>query len=406
MCAMAEPTSDGIASLPPPSGPFAIGKVTVLWTDPSRIEPLEPNHKSRELMVDIWYPADPSAEATAEYLDFTAFELALGVDGLRKQFGTAYDAIKTGAVRTHATRGAPFARSIHRSPILIFSPGGGMVREVYSAQLEELASHGYTVAAISHTYDAIVAVFPDGHSIVYNSQRWPKPPSFEGESNLNQLEWHADDIRFVLDKLSAPSDSTLSPLPFAGRLDLTRVGAFGHSFGGITAAHACQKDQRIKACLNQDGAVSMAPYFLDVRGWGMDQAFMLIERAPHTTPPSDEEVAEMKIDRQRINVILTRLRDYKNRALRNTGKGSYRVVLQSDKTTHMDFSDLPYLGARARAEAETRARVLEAARDYTRAFFDRYVKGMKAPLLDGQVTSPVVETVEFFAPAKHSNPWR
>ena len=60
---------------------------------------------------------------------------------MRNQFGAAYEAIKAG-VRTHAAVGAPFARAAKRSPILIFSPGGGMVREVYAAQLEELASYG------------------------------------------------------------------------------------------------------------------------------------------------------------------------------------------------------------------------------------------------------------------------
>jgi hypothetical protein len=48
-------------------------------------------------------------------------------------------------------------------------------------------------------------------------------------------------------------------LPFAGHLDFSRVGAFGHSFGGMAAAHACQIDRRIKACLNQDGLAAMQP---------------------------------------------------------------------------------------------------------------------------------------------------
>src|SRR5262249_23324327 len=157
-----------------------------------------------------------------------------------------------GKVTTHAVAGAPFASSLRRRPLLIFSPGDGMIRELYTAQLEDLASHGYVVAAITHVYDGFVTIFPDGSSVVYDGKRWPSQPSVEGEPNLNQLEWHADDIRFVLDELShAPSSA-----PFAGRLEVARVGAFGHSFGGIAAAHACQKDERIKACLNEDGAVA------------------------------------------------------------------------------------------------------------------------------------------------------
>jgi len=281
-----------------------------------------------------------------------------------------------------------------------------MVREVYAAQLEDLASHGYVVAAISHPYDAIVTVFPDGSRIVYEQKRWPKPPSFEGEANLNQLEWHAVDIRFVLDELNQWNEVSASRLPFAGHLNLSQVGAFGHYFGGIAAARACQEDHRIKACLNQDGEVGMRPFYLDGRGWGMDQAFMFIERAPRTEPPSEKDLADMKMTRERADEIMARLKAYKDRVLRSTGKGGYHVSLQSSTTTHMDFSDLPVLGARDRAEAETRARVLEVVRNYTRDFFDHYLKGMKTPMLDGKSTNPLVENVQRLAPAKRSNDGR
>ena len=104
------------------------------------------------------------------------------------------------------------------------------------------------------------------------------PPS--EEANPDRLRWWADDIRFVLNELTRENRIGSSRLPFAGRLDLARVGAFGHSAGGQAAAHACQIDRRLRACLNQDGLSGFAPYYLDTRGWGMDQAFMLIERAP------------------------------------------------------------------------------------------------------------------------------
>jgi predicted dienelactone hydrolase len=180
----------------------------------------------------------------------------------KKQLGTSYDVIKTGVV-TNSFVQAPFARTLRRAPVLIFSPGGGMISELYTSQLEDLASHGYVVAAITHSYDGFVTVFPDGSHVAYDGRRRPQTPSVEGKANLNQLEWHADDIRAVLDEFSHVPSS----LPFAGRLDLARVGAFGHSFGGIVAARACQRDPRIKACLNQDGAIANQPYLLVVFLW-------------------------------------------------------------------------------------------------------------------------------------------
>src|SRR5262249_43758515 len=171
----------------PPTGVFAVGKITVDWTDESRIEPLSDNHNSRELMVDIWYPAETSKAPPIDYLEVAAYEKALGTEDFRNFFGAASETIKRG-VKTHAVVGAPYARSISRAPVLIFSPGGGMIREAYTSQLEDLASHGYVVAAISHPYDATVTIFPDGRQIKYSDKRWPTPPSLEGDANLNQLE--------------------------------------------------------------------------------------------------------------------------------------------------------------------------------------------------------------------------
>ena len=397
----AQSPSVGPGRLPVPTGPFGIGRVTVLYEDESRIEPLDPKLGPRRILVNVWYPADAPASkgvATAEYLDVAAFERVIGADGLKSQLGASYAMIKAGSVVTHAVVRAPFASSLRRSPVLIFSPGGGMISELYTSQLEDLASHGYVVAAITHSYDGFFAVFPDGSHVAYDSKRWPQQPSLEGEANLNQLEWHADDIRVVLGELSrAPST-----LPFSGRLDLAHVGAFGHSFGGIAAAHACQKDQRIRACLNQDGAVAMQPYFPDARGWGMDQPFMLIERAQRMEPPSDQELAQMKLTRERVNEIRKRLDANRDRVLRATGKGAYRVVLQRSVTTHTDFTDLQVLGAPTSDERETRERIMAVVRDYTRAFFDRYLKGMRSPLLDAKVTDQFVESVERFGPGKRS----
>ena len=391
------------AILPPATGPFAVGKITVHWADESRIEPLSRDHEPRELMVDIWYPAEASHSAPAAYLDAAAYEKALGADGYQNFFREASAALTQG-VQTHAFASAPYARAAGPSPVLIFSPGGGMGREVYATQLEELASHGYLVAAISHPYDAIVTIFPDGREIAYSEQRWPKPPSLEGEANLSQLEWHAADISFVLDELIRANSAKSSQLPFAGHLDLSRVGALGHSFGGIAAAHACQLDRRFQACLNEDGLVAKKPVFLDVRGWSMDQAFMLILHDPPTRRLTDEEVAQMKMPRQRVEAMVKRLDAAQEAALRNTGKGSYRVRLRSEMTTHMDFSDLPFLGARDRADAEKRAAILATVGSYVLAFFDSYLREMKPALLDQTRGSEFVETVQRFGPARFPCP--
>jgi dienelactone hydrolase len=64
--------------------------------------------------------------------------------------------------------------------------------------------------------------------------------------------WSAD-IAFVLDQLERLNRPDASG-KFTGRLDMTRVGVFGHSFGGATAAQFCHDDSRCKAGINLDGA--------------------------------------------------------------------------------------------------------------------------------------------------------
>src|SRR6185369_11971610 len=61
-----------------------------------------------------------------------------------------------------------------------------------------------------------------------------------------------DDTKLVLDRLPAlPRETAAGRL--AASLDLTRLGAFGHSMGGVTSAQFCVDDRRCRAGLNLDG---------------------------------------------------------------------------------------------------------------------------------------------------------
>ena len=144
----------------------------------------------------------------------------------------------------------------------------------------------------------------------------------------------------------------------------------------------------------------MKPFYLDAQGWGMDQAFMLIERPPNREPLTDGDLAAMKITRARATEFIARLNDDRERALRSTGIGSYRVLLRRTMTTHMDFSDLQILSAKNGIQLSQRLQVLKLVRSYTLAFFERYVRGMQTPLLDRDPTNEFIESIERFGPAK------
>ena len=126
----------------------------------------------------------------------------------------------------------------------------------YSTLAEDLASHGYVVLAFDAPYRTGQVVFPDGRVIA----RPPKnnPELFSG-AELTRLAdkllaaWTAD-IGFVLDRLVQWNASSTSG-KFAGRLDMTRVGVFGHSLGGATVAQFCSEDSRCKAGIDIDGSL-------------------------------------------------------------------------------------------------------------------------------------------------------
>ena len=398
-----------IRGLPRPTGALPVGVVTLHLSDHTRQEPLRLGGGIRELMIDVWYPAEPAEGLPHPYFDPLAFNDAASADRLRGLLRAAYDEIREGRVRTHAKQRVPFSRSVRRAPLLIFSHGGGEARETYRAQLEDLASHGFVVAAISHTHEAVLTIFPDGRRIPLAPGRWPSPTSsaFEGlppseEANPDRLQWWASDIRFVIDELVKIDDARSSTLPFAGRLDGGRMGAFGHSAGGQAAAHACQIEPRLRACLNQDGLAAFAPYYLDSRGWGMTQSFMLIVRNTPREQPSPEELAAMHMTLEQAQQLLAKLAARQDASLRRTGGGAYRVLIDAAKTTHADFGDLPFLQSATPSEAEGHAQILESVRTITRAFFDKALKGSRPPLLEGRGLPKFVEAVQAFEPAQPS----
>src|SRR5205814_5780706 len=146
-------------------------------------------------------------------------------------------------------------------PVVLFSPGFGVERELYAGRVEDLASHGYVVVAIDHTHDASIVEFPDGRVVVPTSQM----------EITAALSVRVADTRFVLSELSRLGRSGF----FAGRLDLGHVGMFGHSLGGAAAASTMRVDSRIDAGADLDGLL-----FGEARSAGLSRPFMLMSAGP------------------------------------------------------------------------------------------------------------------------------
>jgi predicted dienelactone hydrolase len=235
-------------------------------------------------------------------------------------------------------------------PVVLFSPGFGIGRELYTGLIEDLASHGYVVVAIDHPHDANIVQFPDGHVVVPSSQM----------DILAALSVRVADTRFVLTELVRLDKSGF----FASRFDLGHVGMFGHSLGGATAASTMLVDPRIDAGADLDGLL-----FGGARAVVTSRPFMLMSAEPG-----------FAADPNRAG-FWSRLR------------GPHYAVDIKD-ARHFAFSDLAFLApqlirANPSVGQAIRARVgnvdgsatLAAERAYLLAFFDRFLRGVDQPLL-------------------------
>ncbi len=384
--------------LPPPTGPYSVGRVTYHWIDSARPEPLASTSPAyRELMVDIWYPAEltPGA-APAPYLpDLPAVEKLTGQAATRKQFGAAYDQVMSGKVSTHAQENAEFAHSLNKRPVLIFSHGLGVLRTAYTAQFEDLASHGFVIAAIAHTYDTQLIAFPDGRILRFENEKRKAATKGSEHASIkyedSRLQVWAADIRFAIDQLTRYNRETEFGSPIQGHLDLTGIGAFGHSAGGRAAALACQTDPRLKACLNMDGVANNMPFNRDARGKTVTQPFLLFVRTRKGGPPSDEELAQIGYTREELPKLSESIDKKQTDLLKDIPATSYRITLSTPGANHMTFSDEPLLITPG-PEADRNQKIV---RTYTDAFFEKALVKKKSTALDQPPIDPDVKIERF-----------
>jgi len=236
----------------PITGPYPVGTRELHLVDPNRLELYGENPEApREIMIQIWYPAEPgksdqrtrwmpgveyAAPAIAELLDLPAFAL----NHLKYVEGNAY-------------LEAPPLIGEEPYPVLIFLHGWNGFKEQNIFQVEELASHGYVVIGINHTYGSVLTLFPDGRQVPIDHSALPSGVSdeiYDQASDILTLQW-SEDIDLVLDEL-VNLDQGDEDWFLDKSLDLEKVAVFGHSTGGGAALRFCMTDVRCGAVLGMD----------------------------------------------------------------------------------------------------------------------------------------------------------
>ena len=343
--------SQALNVLPHPSKSFLTSLQTAYLIDETRLDPFSPTPKRRGVAISTFYPLPKSADCNPILAPYMSSATAAFEDSVySKQFGIPNDTFANLRLSTYQG----LATAHH--PVILFSPGYGTTRFVYSYFAQTVASAGYVVVMMDHPYDADVVEIP-GERLVLAANLT------EAQITGPAVETRAQDASFILDRLcnrgTAPK---LLPLTKGSCLDVSRVGFFGHSLGGAAAAATMFKDSRVVGGLDMDGAV-----FGPVVEGGLDRPFLLFGRPDHG-----------------------RFNDTTWAGLWSNLRGE-RFELALNGSKHITFSDLPFLadflGFRDQLPAElvdgllgtiNGTRAFEVVSEYVIMFMDHVLKGKTA----------------------------
>lgn len=343
-------------SLPQPTGNFSVGTVVCDFIDSNRIETLSKEAgKPRELAVQFWYPTD-----------------------------------NTGSKAQDEIIGAPISESLQNYPVLIFSHGAFGMRKSNASTFRELASHGYIVASIDHTYHSFYTSFTDRRGVLVNNQFLNDAigatvGDIQGEKAFEIThEWlnvRIADMNFVIDSLEAGKLKGEGAL-LDGHMDLTKIGLFGHSLGGAAAAEVSKNRDDVKAAIVMDGTM-----IGDITGVSNNKDIITKERFSKPLMlmyNSSYEEQEAKETSYMPNIS----------AFNNSTKAAYSLCIKN--SGHLNFTDLPrispFLASKLGIGTIDSLECIKVVNSYCLAFFDQYIKGQSSLILDGE---PVNNEVEF-----------
>ncbi len=238
-------------------------------------------------------------------------------------------------------------------PLVVFSHGFGGCGTQSLFFTEELARHGYVVAAPDHQ-DALCSVdgnSPSGTNFNFTIPNFLNPATWTDQTEVDRRA----DLGSLIDQL-------LQHPQFGPVIDSTKIGAAGHSLGGYSVlglggAWPSWKDSRIKAVL------TFAPYVAPLL---INQRLTLVNvGVMYQTAQFDVLVPPAQV------------------AGAYTISNPPRFFLELVGGSHYEWTNLVCLGTgtiRNCLQSKSNAALIDA---YGIAFFDQYLKGSTQPLITG-----------------------
>jgi dienelactone hydrolase len=204
------------------TGSFSYGSVILQLDDESRLETYANNGGCRKLSVIVYYP-------TGKYVKENS------------------------------------------CPFVLFSHGGISIKTSNVSLFEELASHGYIVVSIDHTYQALSTMI-DGKKIGIDSGYMKELNTEDSHKNIADsykcyqkwMEIRTDDINFVIDRFISEAEKPDNG--FYSLIDSQKIGLAGHSLGGSAVLGVARQRKDISAVIALE-----APYMCDITGYAGDE---------------------------------------------------------------------------------------------------------------------------------------
>ncbi|HET9304004.1 MAG TPA: hypothetical protein VFO20_14615 [Propionibacteriaceae bacterium] len=365
--------------LPEPTGHYAVGSLSYDVVDATRTEIYAANREDlRELVVFVWYPANP--ESAADFAPYLPPAWAPVAEFL---------GINVVGLSSHAVPNAAVATDDSAYPVLLLSPSG-FPPLLLSAIAEDLASHGFVVVGVNHTYETTVTVFANGRIVPTNpaaiagalgAQTGSHEDVFRQRAAV--CEYKTADLASVANQLERLNSDPAERL--AGRLDLGRFGALGHSFGGDAALEWCRADPRCRAAVNLDGAL-----WSDVGRVGLDSPVLQVLAEHGEFAIAAEDAVKVGAAPNTNWFEAEKAITFGGwRTVQQRAQPGYTV--QIGGATHLSFMDVPFLPVTDASivKPAVEATKIEPQRmwritcDLLLAFFARHLSGAAAPLLDG-----------------------
>ncbi|MGG2111244.1 carboxylic ester hydrolase [Lysinibacillus pakistanensis] len=341
-------------SFPEPTGPYKIGTTSLHLVDEKRLEEYtkEPDDH-RELMIQIWYPAEVNKnELTAPYTTHSK-ELAAGLQTALPlpQFALQH----LNKIQTHSYQDAQLVKNESGWPVLLFSHGMNLYRYQNTFQVEELVSHGYIVVGIDHTYDAAATVFPDGRTVLNSPQLDDGIPALD-----KHIAVWTDDVTFVLDQLEKFNQIKNEELYHS--MDMKKIGMFGHSYGGATAMQMLLRDDRVKASINMDGGL----FGDDAPKQGVGKPFLMMN-----ADEMEKYMTEAK-NSEKNDLATTLFKEFDRRQTLALRGGGYSLTIPN--TNHASFTDTSLFSKLLQSKGEDAQDVHQIINEVSLEFFNQYVK--------------------------------